>query len=199
MANPNNTSGRSGLRRGLSELVDRMFLGNRAHDFQSGYWNRQGAIEGGIQGVAGQINPLLGFGVNAYYRLRDRRNNAPMQLGQTQLDPTQRVPFNYQSPQLGGFGAPQVQSQFDPNNPFAMPQQPQQPQGQPTSPNWGRFTPNLQPAPTGFQSMLSNQMGGARGMHNQGGHTGDAARAMFDGMRRASAFAPIDTGPPRQS
>ena len=203
MADPNqNTSGRSWARRAGSELVDRLFLANRGHDYQSGYWNRDGSIQGGIQSGLGAINPGLGLLARFYF---NRRNNGPMPLQNAQLDPVGNMQFqpgNYGgssqfSPiEMGG----QPQSpQFDPSNPFAMPQQPQ---GQPSSgtgTNWGRFTPNLQPATGGFQSLLSNQGGGARGMYSQGGYTGDAARSMFESMRRASAMAPIDTGPPRQA
>jgi hypothetical protein len=64
-------SRRSWFRRAVSEGVDRLFLGNRGHDFQSGDWNARGAIQGGIEGVAGAALGPLGrigarIGNNAY-------------------------------------------------------------------------------------------------------------------------------------
>lgn len=67
-----NESGRSWFRRGLSEVIDRAFLGNRAHDFSSGLWNKQGAIQGGITGVLGTLNPVLGMAADKGFDMFNR-------------------------------------------------------------------------------------------------------------------------------
>jgi hypothetical protein len=57
--------------------------------------------------------------------------------------------------------------------------------------------PNRQaPSPTSMAGLtgISSQMGGARGAHNQGGVTGEAARAMMEAMQRGPMY--VDTGPP---
>jgi hypothetical protein len=66
-----NDSGRSWFRRAVSEGVDRLFLGNRAHDYGSGFWNARGAIQGGVEGIAGMALGPAGklaarIGNNAY-------------------------------------------------------------------------------------------------------------------------------------
>lgn len=112
-----NESGRSWIRRGLSEFVDRAFLGNRAHDFGSGYWNKQGAIQGGITGVLGSINPLLGLAANKGF---DAYNtNQAQGIQREQFAPDTSI-------DMSGWGNPQVSV------------------GQPQTVSMGSYAPTMQ-------------------------------------------------------
>jgi hypothetical protein len=101
-------SGRSWIRRGLSEFVDRAFLGNRAHDFGSGFWNKQGAIQGGIAGVVGAVNPLLGLAANKGFDAYNR--NQSQAITRDQFAPDTSLDMSgWGNPQVS-IGAPQTAS-----------------------------------------------------------------------------------------
>jgi len=200
MAEPNKPAyrGSGGFRNWVKEyVVDRGLLHNRAYDPVTRQWDPRGVKQGLIQTGVGAINPALGplAGLVLNRMNRNHTGMPPLGLDPATLAPVGQLPFTY-TPQRN-IGTPgiatgtQPSPTFNPNNPFAMPTQPTGGSA-PTGTNWGRFTPNIQPATGGFHSLLPSNMGGARGQFTGGGITGEPARAMFASMQDASRFAPID-------
>jgi hypothetical protein len=201
-----------GFRNFLGRVADRVVPGNNWNPTapQGQRWSATpvqylGAA-GGVVGnmVAPGVGNLIRSGVHGATTGDGmfgwmQRNGGNMQLQPMGLDPVQSMPFNAGQYNSGGpmrsfmEGGQNMSPQFDPSNPFGVPQQPQ-PQAPQTGNNFfGPFTPRNQMAPMAapFQSMLSNQGGGARGMHSGGGYVGESARNMFAGMHRAAATNPL--------
>ena len=181
MADPANTSGRGWLRRTGSELVDRMFLGNRAHNYQTGYWNSRGAIQGGIQSGLGAINPVLGLGARLWFNHQNRGQAPATPIpytppGRIPLNPVQRfnpgqiVPLAAAVKLTKSVNAPQGTA------PTRV--SPQSQQGRPS--NAGGGMAGL----TGISPLNSV----ARGAHSGAVYTGDAARALFESMIRGPQY-----------
>lgn len=169
------------IRRGFFELVDRLALNNRGFNYGSGQWNPSGVRQGLTQTALGAVNPLLGLAAGRYFDSQRFRVSPTQLQGSPNLTPT--MP-GLNTATLRNY---QTQPMFNPSNPFALPQQSptRTSQSQPFV-NLGAFTPRLsQPGllGAGFQSRLGNSAGGARGVHSQGGLTGDAARAFMESMR----------------
>lgn len=225
-----NQSGRSWIRRAGSEFVDRAFLGNRGHDYKSGFWNAKGAKQGGMVGLAGMLNPIAGFlaskGMDAY----NRRNPGEAaggvanpysslspsgQWGQSSSGlPAFETSYGVDLPNYGGtapgalagmVGGGQGASPYGPyQGGYQFAPRPQAPttSGLPdVQTSYGVSLPNYggqeqQPQQTqqplygaaGGGAGMGSTMGGARGAYSQGGHTGEAARGMFEGMDHASRF-----------
>lgn len=176
MANRNGQRG--GFARFALEGLDRMFLGNRAYDSRRDYWSGQGARQGGIQSGLGAINPLLGLGARLYFNYQNR-GVGPLGTSLTNLTPASPMP--YTAP--GAFPMNPVQP-FSPGQ--IVPDAPQgQPQGGYAPPQQNR--PAIQGGMAGL-SGIASQMGGARGMHSQGGITGDAARDMMRNMQQGPMY-----------
>lgn len=96
-------------------------------------------------------------------------------------------------PYAGGYQAPSQMPQGPNINPITG--LPDMQAGYAQLPNYGGQAAPQQGQSLGFPTMgpvfasrLSNQGGGARGAYSQGGHTGDAARALFEGMSDSSRF-----------
>jgi hypothetical protein len=182
MANRNGQRG--GFARFFLEGVDRAFLGNRAYDSHRDYWSGQGARQGGIQSGLGAINPLLGLGARLYFN-HQNRGLGPLGTRLAELTPATQIPYT----QPGQFQLNPTQrlnpSQIVPDDPQAT-----------TGYTGGPVQQNRQGPTMGGMAGLSglaSQMGGARGMHSQGGYTGDAARGLFASMTRGGPqyFVPL--------
>lgn len=173
-----NESGRGWIRRGLSELVDRAFLGNRAHDFQSGYWNKNGAIQGGIAGIAGMVNPFLGLATS---KGLDMYNRGPQGSGISGTFMDTGFPSGVQGTDMGYATIPNYGGQ-----------NPQVSVGQPQTASIGGYAPNVPTMPQvdaqgPYQSLGSGTgnlfSGGALGSWANGGgasgglHYGNGAGA----------------------
>lgn len=139
----------------FKEAIDRLFLGNRGYDYQSGQWDRQGVKQGLIQGGVGAVNPLAGLLTRMYFNYQNKSPNYEVERGQFPLymsgvqvgnaaQPSQ--PMQPQQGQWQGFGDPFA-------NPIGGPQ------------GFGAFTPQAGIAPRAIGGTL-NFSGGAGGYNN---------------------------------
>lgn len=179
---------RNFLRGAGLRLADR-FVSGQNYNPQTGAWTATpGQYVTGIGSrVLGFINPAAGFAANRLSDMYWDRQNQPSGILPQQLQAPTGLDLNLASMiQPGNFNLP------DPNAPavaqgIAPPQAPPSQQGGPFTPQQGGNLgfPTMGPV---FVSKLGNQAGGARGRFSTGGLTGEAARAMFEGMSDASRF-----------
>lgn len=192
------TPQRGRFARVLMEGVDRAFLGNRGFNYNTGLWDRRGAIQGGIQSGLGRINPILGVGARLWFNHQNNQRNP----SQATLTPAQNIGF---TPNWGlsgpqGFqGQVQPGPQADPASLFGSPQSQPPPNLSNPYTNWQG---NRQQNPVMGMGGLTGQaasMGGARGAHSQGGFTGEAARALLQSMQRGPQYIYTGGGGPIRS